>query len=99
MAVAVREVEMIAADPEIGMLYEGTVSATKDFGAFVEFLPGRDGLVHISELADFRVNAVEDICKPGDKMWVKCVGVDDRNRVKLSRREAMRDMDEQENND
>ncbi len=99
MAVAVREVEMIAADPEVGMLYEGTVSATKDFGAFVEFLPGRDGLVHISELADFRVNSVEEICKPGDKMWVKCVGVDDRNRVKLSRREAMRDMDEQENND
>jgi polyribonucleotide nucleotidyltransferase len=91
--VALREVNLIAADPEEGVIYNGTVTGIKEFGAFVEILPGRDGLVHISELADFRVNRVEDICKIGDQMWVKCIGVDDRGRIKLSRREAMRDKD------
>jgi len=91
--VALREVNMIAADPEEGMIYDGTVTGIKEFGAFVEILPGRDGLVHISELADFRVKRVEDICKIGDQMWVKCIGVDDRGRIKLSRREAMREKD------
>ena len=65
----------------------------KEFGAFVEILPGKDGLVHISELADVRINRVEDVCKIGDTMWVKCIGVDDRGRVKLSRRAAMQEMD------
>ncbi len=91
--IALLEVQMIAAEPEIGMLYEGHVTGVKDFGAFVEILPGKDGLCHISELADFRVGSVEDICKVGDTMWVKCIGIDDRGRVKLSRREAMRDKD------
>ncbi len=91
--VALREVNLIAADPEEGMIYDGTVTGIKEFGAFVEILPGRDGLVHISELADFRVKRVEDICKIGDQMWVKCIGVDDRGRIKLSRREAMREKD------
>ncbi|MDD4872147.1 MAG: polyribonucleotide nucleotidyltransferase [Kiritimatiellae bacterium] len=91
--VAMREVNMIAAEPEEGMIYDGTVTGIKEFGAFVEILPGRDGLVHISELADFRVKRVEDICKIGDQMWVKCIGVDDRGRIKLSRREAMREKD------
>jgi polyribonucleotide nucleotidyltransferase len=95
MALAVREISMITAEPEEGMLYEGTVTGIKEFGAFVEILPGRDGLVHISELADCRVNSVEDICKVGDVMWVKCVGVDDRGRIKLSRKEAMRDRGQQ----
>jgi len=93
LEVAMREVNMIAADPEEGMIYDGTVTGIKEFGAFVEILPGRDGLVHISELADFRVKSVEDICKIGDQMWVKCIGVDDRGRIKLSRREAMREKD------
>ncbi len=61
----------------------------KDFGAFVECLPGKEGLVHISELADFRVNRTEDICKLGDEIIVKCIGIDERGRVKLSRRAAM----------
>jgi len=91
--VALREVNMIAAEPEEGMIYDGTVTGIKEFGAFVEILPGRDGLVHISELADFRVRNVEEICKIGDQMWVKCIGVDDRGRIKLSRREAMREKD------
>ncbi len=97
MEAAIREVKAITMDPEEGEIYEGRVTGVKDFGAFVEILPGRDGLVHISELADFRVNSVEDICKVGDVMKVKCIGVDDRGRVKLSRRAAMQDLDEQAN--
>ena len=76
------------------MLYEGTVTGVKAFGAFVEILPGIDGLCHISELSDRRVPSVESVCKEGDKMWVKCIGVDDRGRIKLSRKEAMREMAE-----
>lgn len=96
MDIAMKEIKMISMDPEEGVIYEGKVTGVKDFGAFVEILPGRDGLVHISELADFRVNSVEDICKVGDVMRVKCIGIDDRGRVKLSRRAAMQDLDAQE---
>jgi len=67
---ALNVVNGITAEAEIGLLYEGTVRTIRDFGAFVEILPGKDGLVHISELADFRVGKVEDICKEGDMMWV-----------------------------
>ena len=95
MELAVREVNLVTAEVEEGEIYDGTVVGVKDFGAFVEVLPGKDGLVHISELADFRVGKVEDICKAGDQMWVKCIGVDDRGRVKLSRRAAMQEKDEQ----
>ncbi len=91
MEFALREINLIAAEVEEGALYYGTVTATKEFGAFVEILPGKDGLVHISELADFRVAKVEDICKVGDKMWVKCIGIDERDRVRLSRRAAMQE--------
>lgn len=94
MAIAKREVEMITAEVEEGKIYDGTVSGVKEFGAFVEVLPGKDGLVHISELADERINKVEDVCKVGDQMWVKCIGIDDRGRVRLSRRAAMEDMDD-----
>lgn len=78
----------------VGEIYQGTVVSIKEFGAFVEVLPGKDGLVHISELADFRVNRVEDVVKNGDAVWVKCIGVDDKGRVKLSRKAAMKDRDE-----
>ena len=77
----------------VGELYLGTVVSTKEFGAFVEVLPGRDGLCHISELADGRVNRTEDVVKSGDTVWVKCIGVDDKGRVKLSRKAAMKDRD------
>ena len=93
LQLAIREVEMIGAEAEEGQMYEGKVTGIKEFGAFVEIMPGKDGLVHISELADFRVQKVEDICKIGDKMWVKCSGVDDRGRVKLSRRQALKEKD------
>ncbi len=93
MEIAKREVLMVSAEAEVGTIYEGRVTGIKEFGAFVEILPGKDGLCHISELADFRINRVEDVCKVGDTMWVKCIGVDDRGRVKLSRREAMQEKD------
>jgi polyribonucleotide nucleotidyltransferase len=95
LATAMREVEMVTAEPEEGRIYEGTVTGIKEFGAFVEILPGQDGLCHISELAETRIRAVEDVCKVGDKMWVKVLSVDDRGRIKLSRREAMRERDAQ----
>ncbi|MDZ4198126.1 MAG: S1 RNA-binding domain-containing protein, partial [Kiritimatiellia bacterium] len=94
MEAAVREVGLITAEAEPGKLYEGRVTGVKDFGAFVEILPGLDGLVHISELADFRVNSVADICKVGDVMWVKCLAVDDNGKVRLSRRAAMAEKDQ-----
>lgn len=78
----------------IGEMYQGTVVSIKEFGAFIEVLPGKDGLCHISELADFRVNRVEDVVKMGDSVWVKCIGVDDKGRVKLSRKAAMKDRDQ-----
>jgi len=78
----------------VGETYQGTVVSIKEFGAFVEVLPGKDGLVHISELADARVNKVEDVVKNGDVIWVKCIGVDDRGKVKLSRKAAMKERDQ-----
>ncbi len=81
---------------EVGKLYRGVVKGTKDFGAFVECVPGKEGLVHISELADFRVRRTEDVCKVGDEMWVKCVGVDEKTgKVRLSRKAAMKEMEAQ----
>jgi polyribonucleotide nucleotidyltransferase len=81
---------------EIGQMYHGRVVSIKEFGAFVEVFPGKDGLVHISELADFRVKRTEDVVKIGDMVWVKCIGIDDKGRVKLSRRAAMKDRAEAE---
>ena len=81
---------------EIGQTYQGRVVTTKEFGAFVEVFPGKDGLVHISELADFRVKRTEDVVKVGDMIWVKCIGIDDKCRVKLSRKAALKERAEQE---
>ena len=81
---------------EIGQTYQGRVVTTKEFGAFVEVFPGKDGLVHISELADFRVNRTEDVVKMGDMIWVKCIGIDDKGRVKLSRKAALKERAEKE---
>jgi polyribonucleotide nucleotidyltransferase len=76
---------------EVGETYHGRVVSIKEFGAFIEVLPGKDGLVHISELADFRVKNVEDVVKVGDLVWVKCIGIDEKGRVKLSRKAAMKE--------
>ena len=93
MEAAKKEVQAVTAEAEPGKIYEGTVTGIKEFGAFVQILPGIDGLCHISELSDKRVPNVEAVCKVGDKMLVKCLSVDDRGRIKLSRREAMKEAD------
>jgi polyribonucleotide nucleotidyltransferase len=93
MKIAREAITGMTAEAEIGKIYRGKVVTIKEFGAFVEFLPGRDGLVHISELANFRVKQTEDIVKIGDEIWVKCLGVDEKGRVKLSRRAAMAERD------
>jgi polyribonucleotide nucleotidyltransferase len=74
---------------QVGRIYEGRVTSIKDFGAFVEILPGKDGLVHISELSEGYVSTVTDICRVGDPMLVKAIAVDDQDRVKLSRKAAL----------
>ena len=91
MEAAVREVNALTAEIEIGRTYEGKVIAVKDFGAFVECLPGKEGLVHISEMANERINSVSDVCKPGDAMRVKCIDIDNQGRVRLSRKAALND--------
>src|SRR5476649_2091307 len=78
-------------DIEVGKIYRGRVVTLKDFGAFVEVLPGKDGLVHISEWSDQRVNRMDDVAKVGYEVWVKCIGQDDKGRSKLSRKAAMKD--------
>jgi polyribonucleotide nucleotidyltransferase len=78
-------------DIEVGKIYRGRVVTLKDFGAFVEVLPGKDGLVHISEWSDQRVNRMDDVAKVGDEVWVKCIGQDDKGRSKLSRKVAMKE--------
>jgi polyribonucleotide nucleotidyltransferase len=83
----------MTAEAEVGKIYRGKVVTVKEFGAFVEFLPGKDGLVHISELANFRVKKTEDIVKVGDEITVKCLGVDEKGRVRLSRKAAMEERD------
>ena len=95
---AMRRVEALTASVEIGRIYDGRVTSVKDFGAFVEILPGKDGLCHISELSDEYVSSVADVCKVGDSMQVKVIAVDDQDRVKLSRRIAMRELAEKGSN-
>ncbi len=96
---AVQEIDALCgggAQIEIGKIYTGRVTGTKEFGAFVECLPGKEGLVHISELADFRVRRTEDVVKVGDSITVKCVGIDERSgKVRLSRKAAMKDLEAQ----
>jgi polyribonucleotide nucleotidyltransferase len=95
MKIAVDAIVGSTAEAEIGKIYRGKVVTVKEFGAFVEFLPGKDGLVHISELANFRVKNTEDVCKVGDDITVKCLGVDEKGRVRLSRKAAMEDRDKE----
>ena len=78
--------------PEVGQLYYGRVVRLMTFGAFVELAPGKDGLVHISKLADKRIEKVEDACKIGDMMWVKVTEIDEKGRVNLSHKDAMKEI-------
>ena len=88
---AMARVEALTEDIKVGRVYDGVVSSVKDFGAFIEIAPGKDGLCHISELSDGFVKNVTDICKVGDRLTVKVLSVDDQNRVKLSRRAVLAD--------
>ncbi|MDR2776846.1 MAG: polyribonucleotide nucleotidyltransferase [Puniceicoccales bacterium] len=83
---AVKEISLVCSEIEEGQVYRGKVMSIKEFGVFVECLPGKEGLVHVSEMADFRVENPADICKIGDEIIVKCIGVDEKGRVRLSRR-------------
>ena len=96
MKIAKDAIVGMSAEAEIGKIYRGKVVTVKEFGAFVEFLPGKDGLVHISELANFRVKKTEDVVKVGDDISVKCLGVDEKGRVRLSRKAAMEERDREE---
>lgn len=89
---ALSQVEALTASVQVGKIYKGRVSSVKDFGAFIEILPGRDGLCHISELSDEYVGSVSDICNVGDEMEVKVIAVDEQDRVKLSRRAAQQEL-------
>lgn len=91
---AMRRVEALTETVKIGKIYEGRVTSIKEFGAFVEIIPGKDGLCHISELSDGYVNSVGDVCKVGDEMLVKVIAIDDQDRVKLSRRQAMQEAEQ-----
>ena len=91
-AMAKKCIDDIVFVPEVGALYYGRVVRLMTFGAFVELAPGKDGLVHISKLADHRIEKVEDACKIGDMMWVKVTEIDEKGRVNLSHKDAMKEI-------
>ncbi|MCI6999917.1 MAG: polyribonucleotide nucleotidyltransferase [Clostridiales bacterium] len=91
-ALAKKCIDDIVFVPEVGALYYGRVVRLMTFGAFVELAPGKDGLVHISKLADHRIEKVEDACKIGDMMWVKVTEIDEKGRVNLSHKDAMKEI-------
>ncbi|HPE49793.1 MAG TPA: S1 RNA-binding domain-containing protein, partial [Hyphomonas sp.] len=81
---ALKMIKEIVAEPEVGEIYQGTVVSLKDFGAFVNFFGPKDGLVHVSQMANKRIGHPKDLVKEGDKVWVKLMGFDDRGKVRLS---------------
>jgi len=89
-------VEAITEEPEKGKIYTGRVRGIKDFGAFIEILPGTEGLLHISELADEYVSKVTDFVKMGDKVTVKCIDIDDNGKIRLSRKAALKEQKAEE---
>lgn len=89
---AIEIIKTIVFDPEVGALYRGKVTRIMNFGAFVEIAPGKEGLVHISKLANDRVEKVEDVVKVGDEIIVKVLEIDDQNRLNLSRKDALNDI-------
>ena len=90
---AKKAIETIVFVPEVGTLYYGRVVRLMTFGAFVELAPGKDGLVHISKLSEKRIEKIEDACKVGDMMWVKVTEIDEKGRVNLSHRDAVREIE------
>jgi polyribonucleotide nucleotidyltransferase len=90
----IKRIQQITAVPEVGAIYEGEVRTIKEFGAFVQILPGTDGMVHISELANDRVKNVTDVVKEGDLIKVKVIDIDNRGRIRLSRKAALAEGEE-----
>jgi polyribonucleotide nucleotidyltransferase len=90
------KVDALTEEVRVGKVYDGKVTSVKDFGAFIEILPGRDGLCHISELDDKYVDKVESVCKVGDRLQVKVIAIDDQDRVKLSRKALLREQKQKE---
>jgi polyribonucleotide nucleotidyltransferase len=88
---ALARVEALTEEIKVGRVYVGRVNSVKDFGAFIEIAPGKDGLCHISELSEGFVKTVTDVCNVGDTLEVKVIAVDDQNRVKLSRKAVLAD--------
>ena len=87
---AIKTIQDITAEPEVGKVYTGKVTRIMNFGAFVEFMPGREGLVHISQLAKERVEKVEDVVSVGDEIVVKLVEIDSKGRLNLSRKACLK---------
>ncbi|MBL9122214.1 MAG: S1 RNA-binding domain-containing protein, partial [Planctomycetaceae bacterium] len=92
---ALRRVEALTETVQVGKIYEGRVTSVKDFGAFIEILPGKDGLCHISELSNEYVKSVHDVCRVGDVMEVRVIAIDEQDRVKLSRRAVLEELAEE----
>jgi polyribonucleotide nucleotidyltransferase len=88
---AIEMVQAITAEAEVGRIYRGTVRKIVEFGAFVEIMPGTDGLLHISQIANERINKVTDVLKEGEEVMVKVLEVDRQGKIRLSRKEAMAD--------
>jgi polyribonucleotide nucleotidyltransferase len=90
---AIEQIEAITAEAVVGKIYRGKVVGIKEFGAFVEILPDKDGLLHISEIADYRLKNVEEVLKLGDEVWVKVLDIDERGKIRLSRKAALAEKD------
>jgi polyribonucleotide nucleotidyltransferase len=92
---AIAIIESLTQEATVGKIYRGVVKRLVDFGAFVEILPGTDGLVHVSQISDTRVNNVRDVLTEGDEVWVKCLEIDRQGKIRLSMKEAATEMKEQ----
>ena len=95
MELAISRIEAITAEPEVGRIYDGVVRKIVEFGAFVEIMPGTDGLLHISQISTERIRRVEDVLHEGDEIKVKVLDVDRSGKIRLSLREAQADLEQQ----
>ena len=86
---AIEYISLIVSEPEIGRTYKGKIVKLMPFGAFVEILPGKEGLVHISKFANKRVEKIENVAKEGEEIWVKLIGIDDQGKLILSKKDAV----------
>jgi len=92
---ALKTIQAIVKDPQVGDIFYGRVTRIMTFGAFVEFAPGKEGMIHISKLENYRVNKIEDVLNIGDMTWVKIIEIDDKGRINLSRKDAMEEVEKQ----